>query len=605
MKEEPKSVWTKSWKGPQWLYAWLVLVAATFVLAVMVSQFIPGPRKSFGDGAGEIFFDFTGSLIVATVCVGLWVFVRWLCHWRNFKRFLFGFACLVTLIALAYAEEDLRGKYDWDNYKHEWEAKGVKFDFDDFVPAPVPDDQNFAMSPVWIARIKYLWQKEPEKAKVWYGDRVNDDDVAKFSDLMPITPGALVGSYWADHLPPTPDQPGGWTLGRLADLKPWQSYYRNLEEKTPAAQISITPRPQSPAADVLLALSKFDPAIEQLRQDSQRPYSRFPVQYETEPPGDILLPHLAAVKQCSEVLQLRALAELQNGQTDKAFDDIKLILRLVNSIRTEPFIITHLVRMAMVQIAIQPIYEGLAEHQWTDAHLVGLDSELAKLNFPADYEFSVGLELAAHDKTFQWLEEKRSRCWALFDIYGESGQSFGRGWTPYHLAAAFYLAPKGWFYQADILLARQQRYWLSVVEDGKHPLVSPAKVPQASKAVKAMYKSHSHFYFLSQFFNFDLSNYARRTAFAQESVDLTRIAIALERCHLAVGGCPDSLDMLAPKYMPEIPADIINGQPLHYRLTSDGHFILYSVGWNEKNDGGIAYRGNTERGDWVWRYPQK
>ena len=37
----------------------------------------------------------------------------------------------------------------------------------------------------------------------------------------------------------------------------------------------------------------------------------------------------------------------------------------------------------------------------------------------------------------------------------------------------------------------------------------------------------------------------------------------------------------------KLPHDIINGQPLHYRRTDDGQFVLYSVGWDEKDDGGV------------------
>jgi hypothetical protein len=95
-------------------------------------------------------------------------------------------------------------------------------------------------------------------------------------------------------------------------------------------------------------------------------------------------------------------------------------------------------------------------------------------------------------------------------------------------------------------------------------------------------------------------------------VDRARVAIALERFRLAQGKYPDSLDVLAPQYLNPVPKDVIGGQPLHYRLTADGQFVLYSVGWNKRDDGGmVALRtGSTTRpdltqGDWVWRYPQK
>ena len=107
-----------------------------------------------------------------------------------------------------------------------------------------------------------------------------------------------------------------------------------------------------------------------------------------------------------------------------------------------------------------------------------------------------------------------------------------------------------------------------------------------------------------------LNNAVKKFACGQASVDLARTAIALERCRLAHGECPESLDALAPQFIAKLPHDVINGQPLHYRRTSDGQFVLYSVGWNETDDGGVVgltKNGSldTGTGDWVWRYPQK
>ena len=37
----------------------------------------------------------------------------------------------------------------------------------------------------------------------------------------------------------------------------------------------------------------------------------------------------------------------------------------------------------------------------------------------------------------------------------------------------------------------------------------------------------------------------------------------------------------------------------------EGRFVLYSVGWNEKDDGGVPgkTRFDESEGDWVWEYP--
>jgi hypothetical protein len=99
-----------------------------------------------------------------------------------------------------------------------------------------------------------------------------------------------------------------------------------------------------------------------------------------------------------------------------------------------------------------------------------------------------------------------------------------------------------------------------------------------------------------------------KTAKIQSQLDLARVATALERYRLAHGNYPETLDALAPQFIAQLPHDIINGQPLHYRLSNDGQFVLYSVGWNETDDGGVAgltANGKSldnQTGDWVWHY---
>jgi len=63
---------------------------------------------------------------------------------------------------------------------------------------------------------------------------------------------------------------------------------------------------------------------------------------------------------------------------------------------------------------------------------------------------------------------------------------------------------------------------------------------------------------------------------------------------------------LVPKFIAKLPHDIIGGQPLHYRHTPDGKFLLYSVGWNETDDNGSpGILADVKIGDWVWQYPLK
>jgi hypothetical protein len=54
---------------------------------------------------------------------------------------------------------------------------------------------------------------------------------------------------------------------------------REQVEALATNEFPVAPQPQSAAADVLLALSQYDPVLEELRTASRLPYSRFPLNY--------------------------------------------------------------------------------------------------------------------------------------------------------------------------------------------------------------------------------------------------------------------------------------------------------------------------------------
>jgi hypothetical protein len=523
------------------------------------------------------------------------LFIYWLCCWRNLKRTIFVLACFVTLIALFYAEEDWRGKHDWEQFKRAGEAKGEKFDFKDVIPPSVPDDQNFALTPVMASSYNNILTRDGKKIpsdqrdKGWI-DRMGFD----LGDNDLRTNGL-----------------GYWALGTTSDLKPWQALYRELATKTNLFEIPV--QPQSPAADVLLALSKYDATVEELRQASRLPESRFPLNYDTENPAMILIPDLAAMKRSSLLLRVRAIAELQNGQSEKALADIKLGLRLVEAIHSEPFLISDLVRIAMTELLLQPIYEGLAHRQWSDAQLVALDAELAKLNFLADYQAAMRGERALQCKVIDYIREKDSfRRYDELTSEANSDDTSATGVAEkFCKTACLNLMPAGWFDQNKLFLAQIQQLWITEAVDPENQLVSPQKFREADDVfTKRQEYSTRPWNFLAKEFAPGLGGAVRKNAREQISIDLARTAIALERYRLAHGEYPESLDALAPKFIAAVPHDVIGGEPLKYRHEADGQFALYSVGWNEKDDGGVTFipkngtQPKFEEGDWVWKYPK-
>jgi hypothetical protein len=185
--------------------------------------------------------------------------------------------------------------------------------------------------------------------------------------------------------------------------------------------------------------------------------------------------------------------------------------------------------------------------------------------------------------------------------------------------AVYRFMPGGWFYQSALKNGRMlMKYSPAVNEDAK--TISPALIRQADLATRNAVSFFDPLDSLKKMFGDEfwfMGNFLEKIAAAQTSLDLARTAIALERFRLEHGEFPESLDALAPQFMEKIPHDVIGGQPLHYRRTDDGQFVLYSVGWNETDDGGVVIFKkkspsdespsgvDMDQGDWVWRYPQK
>jgi hypothetical protein len=106
-----------------------------------------------------------------------------------------------------------------------------------------------------------------------------------------------------------------------------------------------------------------------------------------------------------------------------------------------------------------------------------------------------------------------------------------------------------------------------------------------------------------------LAKVPQKGALAQVVTDEAVIACGLERYRLAHGQFPESLVALSPDYISHLPHDVITGEAYNYRRATDGQFVLYSVGWNETDDGGETSMKSASmdilKGDWVWQYPAK
>ena len=500
--------------------------------------------------------------------------------WRMAKKLLFVAVCLLTLIALFYAEENWRGKHDWEKYKREWEAKGEKFDFASFVPPPVPDDQNFAMTPL----LAPLFDFNPEPLQSGQSRWRDTNGYARLTDFAS---GLFAMGTWHQEL-------RRWKNARTNDAAIWM-----LALETNSADGPFTSTTEA-ASELLKDFEKYRPELDELEAASHRPYSRFNIDYQTEPPFEILLPHLAAMKRFAQVLQLRARAEIVLRQTDAAHKDIDLMLALSRSMKDEPIDISALVEYAMMHMAIGEIHQGLMMHEWTDAELADWETELGKIDLLTE---SIQVRRGERALTLSSLDyfARNRRELGLLSGIGYEGKTDDPPIDP------LVFLPTGWFRQNQVVIARlSQELFLTPVDAAHHRVDAVAAAKINERLDQEKIHGFPPYHIFARFLLPALSGVITKVAAEQEQVDEATLACALERYRLANGSYPDSLVGLAPKFIASIPNDVISGDALKYRRTDDGSFVLYSVGWNGKDDGSKAVLTRDkktvrlEEGDWVW-----
>jgi hypothetical protein len=298
---------------------------------------------------------------------------------------------------------------------------------------------------------------------------------------------------------------------------------------------------------------------------------------------------------------------LDHHQPEQALEDIKINYKLLFGAEHNPTLVGGLVATGMAAINNAALYDGLAQHAWSDAQLVELEQMLERVNFLADYQFAMRSEAAESVANIDYFNKRLHR----FDRYGLFQMGMDSN-VPLMIRFAPPW-PDGWWDNNKSQMAAFILRKLSTVDPQSHLVFPKVNIDLEHQVEQAAAKWNANAPW-NIWFTISappLDNAMRSFARGQVWIDEARIACALERYRLAHGVYPGSLDVLAPAYIDELPHDIMNGQPYHYRLRSDGTYLLYSVGWNQTDDGGkiVFMKGNPAQvdyteGDWVWPTPR-
>lgn len=579
-------------------------------------------------------------------------------HWRLARRLLLLGAALATLVAVLYTVENWRGRRAWETARRALEARGERFDWEAFIPGPVPDAQNFYKAPKmgeWFVRDSWhslvnsggkeatnvprafalparpgrkLVVAEVGVARAGQprAATVQEPIVLRFEEPSSTEQAAqtlaqalgpcLIGAR-NDVLVARP--PEEFKLPRFvleADTVPGtKELHEFFVRHPPLSRLAgrgnavyveaagtnqfrvVLKDPVYGAAEYLAWTDSLKDEFDLVRQALERPYARIDCDY-TQPFG-IAIPDFVRIRTVVQMLAERAQCCLLLRRPEQAFQELSLVHGLSQVLTAKPPAKPITLVAAMIRTAVAGLYaeifkDGLSLHAWDESQLRDIERQLQETDLLAAVEQSLREERAATCRTFEIT--KRRELVKLFNL-GSPPNS----WSERLSGLALSLVPQGWFHQNMALGVGMEQELLGGLDPTNH-LVHPQRIEDAYREVQPRLQRRSPYTFLVAMSMPNFLRAVQRVAQNQVMVDEARAACALERYRLAQGGYPESLQDLAPRFVEKVPLDVVGGQPLKYRRLPGGGYLMYSIGWDEKDGAGVPGKTNLE-GDWAWDSP--
>lgn len=277
-----------------------------------------------------------------------------------------------------------------------------------------------------------------------------------------------------------------------------------------------------------------------------------------------VMPYYESIRDCSRLLASAVVLRGHEGDGPAALACFKDGLRLAQSLRNEPFLVSYLVHVACTALSMRAMERTLSVTSFSDEQLV----EMSRLITEA------GTRL---DLTQAMINE---RCFMIAHLKDPSLS--GTLGTPMPRVPVL----------GGLGLADTLDYMADSIEASQLP---PAQRPARFREISEELEDLSFLHVAVKVLAPALGRIAELDLRCRVDLDLARTALAIERYRLATGTLPDDLKALVPDYLEKVPIDLQDGQPLRYQRTEPG-YRLYSV-FEDGQDHGGKSRDEVNRGD--------
>ena len=301
------------------------------------------------------------------------------------------------------------------------------------------------------------------------------------------------------------------------------------------------------------------------------------------------------------VFCLRALAEVEAGDTEAALREIRTLDRMGGALQSEPLILSYLVRMTVIGYIPEILWQGMAQHRWNEKQLEAVQQMLSRIDLLSDCQRVTRGERAILNDYFAMLRQQHA------DVYATASAATGiQDVRPKSLPPASGILPQSaMLYQNEVCYNRWLQDLVLPVIDAQAGRIYPRR--QAAGAELLRQTQTTPYNFLAKLMLQVYPTIMVRTAAAHVAIQQAVVACALERFWLRNGHYPETLHKLVPDYLSEPVEDALSGEPFQYQRQANGQYNLYSVGWNEEDNGGVIAtepgspdRRDDQSCDWVW-----
>jgi len=381
---------------------------------------------------------------------------------------------------------------------------------------------------------------------------------------------------------------------------------RVISTGTNSYRVSLGLPPYIPAADYVAWSDSFQADFAALHAAVLRPYARMDGSYEYPP--SVPIPNFISTRSTAQMLALRAQCYLLLGEPDKALGELTQMHDLCRLLEGRPTGEPMTLVAAMINVAIKGLYvsiigDGLRLHAWGEPQLAAIQQQLVGINL-LPYMYSA---LHAESLSLGRMVEV-AKSTELADAFHESQNMsyWEKLRDPIHLYCR--LAPHGWLLQNAVIAARIGQTSFAAIDPTNH-LVFPKVVNSWLNDIHKTVNDSTPYNYLAVRFVPNYLHAMQALAKSQTLVNEALVVCGLERYRLLHGNYPETPDALVPQFVEKLPRDIFGGQPLKYRVEG-GKFVLYSIGWNETDEGGVPcwtsdLTGDLNKNDWVWPYQEK